>query len=102
MFDAGMPPAGDDPDELACVYTDLEAAGRLPFRVVVSSVVGGPPIDDAVARTLELARRCDTELVRGGVLKIVGDGTVEGHTGCLLEAYELADAGMARTGGRAG
>lgn len=87
VFDAGMPPAGDDPDELACVYTDLEAAGRLPFRVVVSSVVGGPPIDDAVARTLELARRCDTELVRGGVLKIVGDGTVEGHTGCLLEAY---------------
>ena len=87
VFDAGMPPAGDDPDVLASVYTDLEAEGRLPFRVVVSALLGGPPIDDAVARTRELTARCSTELVRGGVLKIVGDGTVEGHTGCLLEAY---------------
>ena len=87
VFDAGVPPAGDDPAALTSVYTDLEAAGLLPFRVVVSSLVGGPPIDNAVVRALELSRRCDTELVRGGVLKIVGDGTVEGHTGCLLEAY---------------
>ena len=77
VFDAGMPPAGADPDALAAVYTDLNARGLLPFRVVVSHLVQGPPIEDAVARTLAM----------GGVLKIVGDGTAEGHTACLLHHY---------------
>lgn len=87
VFDAGMPPAGGDPGALAEVYTDLEAQGRLPFRVVLSHLVKGPPIDAAVARTLAMRDRFSTELVRGGVLKIVGDGTVEGYTGYLLAPY---------------
>lgn len=87
VFDAGMPPLGDDPDGLADVYTDAETRGALPFRVVVAHLVKDPPIEDAVAATLRLRDRLGTELVHGGVLKIVGDGGLEGHTGYLFEPY---------------
>lgn len=87
MFDAGIPPFGDEPGGLASVYTESEAAGQLPFRVVASHLIKAPPIDQAVAETLSLSVHLDTELVSGGVLKILGDGTVEGHTACLLEPY---------------
>lgn len=87
VFEAGMPPAGADPGALAEVYTTLEAQGRLPFRVVLSHFVKGPPIENVVDQVLAQRRGYDTELVRGGVLKIVGDGTVEGHTGYLLNPY---------------
>jgi hypothetical protein len=87
VFDAGMPPVGDDPGGLCAVYTDLEARGELPFRVVASHVVKSPPIDDAVAAAIALRQRFDTELVRAGVLKIIGDGTAEGYTACLLAPY---------------
>jgi predicted amidohydrolase YtcJ len=82
-----MPPTDGDPDGLAELYTDLEARGLLPFRVVVSHLVKAAPIDTAVGRTLRLRDRLGTALVGGGVLKIVGDGTLEGHTGCLLAPY---------------
>ena len=84
VFDAGMPLSGDDPTALADIYTDLEAAGRLPFRVVTSHIVKAPPIETAVAEARRLRDRLGTELVRGGVLKIFGDGTIEGHTAHLL------------------
>ena len=87
LFDAGMPPVGGDPDGLAAIYTDAEARGELPCRVVVSHLCKEPPIDGVVAATLRLRDRLNTELVRGGVLKILGDGTLEGHTGYLFEPY---------------
>lgn len=87
VFDAGLLPTEEDPDGLASLYTDLEAAGLLPFRVVVSHLAKGAPIDGAVSATLRLTERLGTNLVRGGVLKILGDGTLEGHTGYLLEPY---------------
>lgn len=87
IFDAGAPAVGDEPGGLLTVYTDLEAEGRLPFRVVASHMVKDPPIDDAVRETVELAQLLDTELVKGGVLKILGDGTPDGHTAALLAPY---------------
>lgn len=87
LFDAGMPPAGDDPDGLADIYTEAEARGELPFRVVVSHLCKEPPIDDTVAAVTRLRDRLGTELVHGGVLKILGDGTLEGHTAYLLQPY---------------
>lgn len=87
IFDAGMPPVEGDPDGLATIYTDAEAKGELPFRVVVSHLCKEPPIQGAVASTLRLRDRLATELVRGGVLKILGDGTLEGHTGYLSQPY---------------
>lgn len=87
VFDAGLPPGENDPGELVGVYTDLEAQGLLPFRVVASHIVKAPPVDTAVAATVALRERYRTDLVRGGVLKILGDGTAEGHTAHLLEPY---------------
>ncbi len=87
IFDAGMPPTEGDPDGLVSIYTGLEAEGLLPFRVVVSHLVKDAPTDGAVGATVRLAERLGGELVSGGVLKIVGDGTLEGHTGYLLEPY---------------
>jgi len=93
MFEAGMPPAEGDPDGLAGIYTDLEDRGELPFRVVVSHLVKEPPIDDEVDAVLRLADRLGTELVSGGVMKILGDGTIEGHTAYLLQPYtDLPDS----------
>ncbi len=87
IFDAGMPPSEGDPDGLVTIYTGLAAQGLLPFRVVVSHLVKDTPVDGAVDATVRLAERLDGDLVGGGVLKIVGDGTLEGHTGYLLEPY---------------
>lgn len=93
LFDAGMPPADGDPHGLADIYTALEADGQLPFRVVVSHLVKDAPIEGAVSQAVRLRDRLGTDLVRGGVLKILGDGTLEGHTGYLLEPYtDLPDS----------
>jgi predicted amidohydrolase YtcJ len=87
MFDAGAPTVGDEPGGLLTVYTELEAQGRLPFRVVASHMVKNPPIENVVRETVDLSRLLDTELVKGGVLKILGDGTPDGYTACLLSPY---------------
>ncbi|MGD9619333.1 MAG: amidohydrolase [Mycolicibacterium sp.] len=87
VFDAGAPAVGDDPGGLTTIYTDLEAAGRLPFRVVASHIVKNSPVDNAVVETLQLSKVLDTELVKGGVLKILGDGTPDGYTAALLAPY---------------
>jgi predicted amidohydrolase YtcJ len=41
---------------LADIYTDAEARGELPFRVVVSHLCKEPPIDDTVAAVTRLRR----------------------------------------------
>ncbi|WP_322100140.1 amidohydrolase [Geminicoccus harenae] len=87
IYDAGVPPVGDDQGAIIEVYTDLEREGRLPFRVVASYMMKGPPIEHAVSGVEDLRRRIDTELVQARVLKIVGDGTAEGYTALLLEPY---------------
>ena len=87
VFDAGVPPTADGSAGLAGIYRDLAAQGRLPFRVVACHLIKDPPIDDAVRQAVALGAVLDSELVRAGVLKIVGDGTAEGHTAHLLEPY---------------
>jgi len=87
VYDAGVPPVGDDQGAIIEFYTKLEAQDRLPFRVVASYTMKGPPIEDAVPGMLDLRRRINTELVQARVLKIIGDGTPEGYTALLLEPY---------------
>ncbi|GAY15683.1 amidohydrolase [Mycobacterium sp. shizuoka-1] len=87
VFDAGVPPIGDDQGALIGLYTDLERRGALPFRVVASYMVKSPPVDDAVAKLTELRSRIATDLVSVGVVKIVGDGTQGGYTAWLIEPY---------------
>lgn len=87
VFDAGVPPIGDDQGALIALYTDLEQRGKLPFRVVGSYAVKGPPVDDAVAKLTDIRNRISSELVTVGVVKIIGDGTQGGYTAWLIEPY---------------
>lgn len=87
VFDAGVPPIGDDQGALIDLYTGVEARGALPFRVVASYTVKSPPVDDVVAQLSDLRARISTELVQVGVVKIIGDGTQGGYTAWLLEPY---------------
>jgi predicted amidohydrolase YtcJ len=87
VFDAGVPPIGEDQAAILSLYTDAEMRGELPFRVVASYAIKGPPVDDVVAKMTEVHGRIGTELVRANVLKIVGDGTQGGYTAWLLEPY---------------
>ncbi|CAN5561018.1 amidohydrolase [soil metagenome] len=87
LFDAGVPPIGDDQGALIDLYTDAERRGTLPFRVVASYAVKSPPIDDAVDALLAIRDRVSSELVAVDVVKIIGDGTQEGYTAWLIEPY---------------
>jgi predicted amidohydrolase YtcJ len=87
VFDAGVPPIGEDQGAILKFYTELERQGRLPFRVIASYMMKGPPIENAVRDALDLHRRIRTELVQARMLKIVGDGTAEAYTALLLEPY---------------
>lgn len=87
VFDAGVPPIGDDQGALISLYTDLEQRGKLPFRVVASYMVKAPPADDAVAKLTDIRNRVSTELVNVGVVKVIGDGTQGGYTAWLIEPY---------------
>ncbi|MEU0495762.1 amidohydrolase [Mycobacterium sp. NPDC006124] len=87
VFDAGVPPIGEDQAAILELYVDAEKRGELPFRVVASYAVKGPPVDDTVAKMTELRKRIDTELVRATVVKVVGDGTQGGYTAWLVDPY---------------
>ncbi|MFS0898907.1 amidohydrolase [Mycolicibacterium litorale] len=87
VFDAGVPPIGDDQAALLRLYTDVERRGELPFRVVASYSVRSAPVDDAVAALDEIRRQVSGDLVSVDVVKIVGDGTQGGYTAWLVEPY---------------
>jgi predicted amidohydrolase YtcJ len=87
VFDAGVPPIGEDQGAIIGLYTDLEKRGALPFRVVASYSVKSPPVDDAVAKLTDIRNRISTELVNVGVVKVIGDGTQGGYTAWLIEPY---------------
>jgi predicted amidohydrolase YtcJ len=87
LFDAGVPPIGDDQGALIALYTDVEKRGALPFRVVASYSVKSAPVDDAVQKLTDIRDRVSTELVQPNVVKVIGDGTQGGYTAWLLEPY---------------
>lgn len=87
VFDAGVPPIGDDQGALIGLYADLEDRGALPFRVVASFSVKAPPVDEAVADLIDIRSRISTELVDVCVVKVIGDGTQGGYTAWLIEPY---------------
>lgn len=87
VFDAGVPPIGEDQGAILELYVDAETRGELPFRVVASYAIKGPPVDDTVAKMTELRSRISTNLVQATVVKIVGDGTQGGYTAWLVEPY---------------
>ncbi|HWJ73464.1 MAG TPA: amidohydrolase [Kaistia sp.] len=87
IFDAGVPPIGSDQAAVLSMYTNLDRDGRLPFRVVGSYIVKGPPVDTAVKELVALHKAVASELVEISVMKIVGDGVQGGYTAWLVEPY---------------
>ena len=87
LFDAGVPPIGDDQAALISLYTDVEKRGALPFRVVASYTVKSPPVEDVVAELTDIRNRIATDLVHVGAVKVIGDGTQGGYTAWLIEPY---------------
>jgi predicted amidohydrolase YtcJ len=87
VYDAGVPPIGEDQGAILSLYTELEDQKRLPFRVVASYLIKGPPVRDATFYAQDLAKRINTDLVQARFLKIIGDGTQEGYTAWLVEPY---------------
>ncbi len=87
IYDAGVPPVGEDQGAILEIYTEMEKQGRLPFRVVGSYLLRAPPIEAATASVQDLTRRIDTDLVQAPILKMLGDGTQGGYTAWLLEPY---------------
>ena len=55
-YDAGVPPIGEDQGAILSLYTELEDQKRLPFRVVASYLIKGPPVRDATISTFRTSR----------------------------------------------
>lgn len=87
VFDAGVPPIGDDQAALLRLYTDVAERGQLPFRVVASYSVRSAPVDGAVDALTAIRKEVSGDLVSVDVVKIVGDGTQGGYTAWLVEPY---------------
>ena len=87
VFDAGVPPIGDDQASILRLYTDVERSGELPFRVVASYSVRGTPVEGTVEKFRQVRDEISGELVSVDVVKIVGDGTQGGYTAWLIEPY---------------
>lgn len=87
VFDAGVPPVGNDQASVIGIYTEIEKRDALPFRVVASYSVKTPPVDKVVEELEDVRSRVSSELVNVDVVKIVGDGSQEGYTAWLLEPY---------------
>lgn len=87
VFDAGVPPIGDDQASILRLYTDVERSGELPFRVVASYSVRGTPVEGTVEKFRQVRNEISGELVSVDVVKIVGDGTQGGYTAWLIEPY---------------
>jgi predicted amidohydrolase YtcJ len=87
IFDAGVPPVGDDQAAILDLYTQVEDRGELPFRVVASYAVKSPPIDGIAQQLVQVRDRVRSDLVRVDVVKVIGDGTQGGYTAWLLDPY---------------
>lgn len=87
VFDAGVPPIGDDQAAILRLYTDIEGRNELPFRVVASYSVRTTPIEGTVEKFTALRAQVTGELVSVDVVKIIGDGTQGGYTAWLIEPY---------------
>jgi hypothetical protein len=87
VFDAGIQALPQD--QGFEIYRDLEAEGRLPFRVVGSYYWNDPEVDPLVPLR-DLRDRFRSELVDPRVLKINADGGEMQRTAFMLQPY--ADA----------
>lgn len=87
VFDAGVPPIGDDQAAILRLYTDIEQRDLLPFRVVASYSVRATPIEGTVEKFTAVRDEIAGEFISVDVVKIIGDGTQGGYTAWLVDPY---------------
>jgi predicted amidohydrolase YtcJ len=78
----------DGDDEQAGLYAALEGSGELTVRIYISYSVGvDTPFEDIKGKALPLKSKYQTELVRGGCVKMFMDGVIETYTGLMVDPY---------------
>jgi predicted amidohydrolase YtcJ len=78
----------DGDDEQAGLYATLEQNGELSVRVYVPySIHVATPFEAIQAEAFPLKLKYQSELVRGGCVKLFMDGVIETYTGLLVDPY---------------
>ncbi len=78
----------DGDDEQAGLYAALEQVGDLTVRIYVPySIRVETPLEAIQEQALPLKTKYQSELVRGGCVKLFMDGVIETYTGLLVDPY---------------
>jgi predicted amidohydrolase YtcJ len=78
----------DGDGEQAALYADLEDNNELTVRVYVAySITPETPFAAIEKEAALLRRKYQSDLVRGGSVKLFMDGVIESYTGLLVEEY---------------
>lgn len=78
----------DGDDEQAGLYASLEQEGELSVRVYVPyGIRVETPFEAIQEEAFPLKTRYQSELVRGGCVKLFMDGVIETYTGLLVDPY---------------
>jgi hypothetical protein len=78
----------DGDDEQARLYGSMEQDGELSVRVYVPySIKVETPLDAIQDEAFPLKTKFQSELVRGGSVKLFMDGVIETYTGLLVDPY---------------
>ena len=78
----------DGDDEQAGLYTELEQSGDLTVRVYVPySIRVDTPFEALQEQAYPLKAKYQSDLVRGGCVKMFMDGVIETYTGLLVDPY---------------
>lgn len=78
----------DGDDEQAGLYAALEQSGDLTVRVYLSYSIGvDTPIEAIQQESLHMKTKYQTELMRGGCVKMFMDGVIETYTGLMVDPY---------------
>ena len=75
-------------DEQAALYAALEQAGELTVRVYASySITPDSPFEAIEKEAAVLKKKYQSNMVRGGSVKLFMDGVIESYTGLLVDEY---------------
>ena len=78
----------DGDDEQAALYAAFEDTGDLSVRIYVPySIRPSTPFENIAKEAAALKRKYQSEMVRGGCVKMFMDGVIESYTGLLVDEY---------------
>ncbi len=78
----------DGDDEQVGLYAELEQSGDLTVRIYIPySIRVDTPFEAIQAQAFPLKAKYQSELVRGGCVKMFMDGVIETYTGLLVDPY---------------